>query len=608
MQVVARLDENGTLRVVEKQTMVFTGDWNGGERRFDVRPRQGFQFEGMRRLDSTGVAHEMREGDLTVVDGYDFTDSRTLRWRSRLPSDPPFFFATISYELTYSYSNILVPDGDYWVLDHDFGFADRSGLIENFSVQLVELEPNWRPTGTFAGRWEGRNLPPGEGFVVRVPLQFVGTGSGPQVSLGSSLPERGILAVVTLLLLGSLARRLYTRENGNGRLQPLPSPDAVDEKWLAEHIFRHLPEVVGAAWDNTTDASEVAAILARLVSQGKMRSEVKPGSGWLKEPALHLEMLVDRSRFHGHERQIIDALFAGGETTTDTESVRKRYKKSGLDLASKIRKPLTDLAKGLVPGKDPSRPTLLPSLAAFLLAIALLVSAVVNEPADAPLVFGGGGLAFACYVIALGGATAWRNRVHKVGPMALFFIVPLGIALSALLFVVLSGVTLASTLTLAGLSCLFGALANSVLNQARARESSERIAFRRRLATARAYFVNELQREQPRMKDAWFPYLIAFGLGKQIDKWFHAFGGTSTTLARSTGYSSGSGGHESSSGGGWTGFGGGAGFSGGGTSASWAAAAGSLAAGVSAPSSSSGGSSGGGGGGGSSGGGGGGGW
>ena len=40
----ARLDSTGTLLVRERQTILFTGDWNGGERPFYVRQRQPFVF------------------------------------------------------------------------------------------------------------------------------------------------------------------------------------------------------------------------------------------------------------------------------------------------------------------------------------------------------------------------------------------------------------------------------------------------------------------------------------------------------------------------------------------------------------------------------------
>ena len=251
LQVDATLQSDGTLHVTERQTMVFTGDWNGGERRFDVRPRQRFEFEGMVRFDSTG-SHGMRRGDLANVDGFDFTDPRTLRWRSRLPSDPPFDNTAITYQLAYSLSGILVPEGDGLVLNHDFAFADRAGLIENVQVRL-KLDAAWQPSAAFAGTWQGTNLPPGEGFVVRVPLRYIGAGDGPDVSVGAEPIERAILATVLLMLLGSIGKRLYAREKSTGRLDPLPTPDVVSEKWLEENVFAHLPEVVGAAWDNRTE-------------------------------------------------------------------------------------------------------------------------------------------------------------------------------------------------------------------------------------------------------------------------------------------------------------------------------------------------------------------
>ncbi len=610
VRVDATLATGGALRVKETQTIVFTGDWNGGERHFDVRPRQRFEFGGMQRLDSAGGLHRMRAGDLSRVDDYDFTDPQTLRWRSRLSSDPPFNESVITYVIEYSLSNILVPEGDNWVLDHDFLFADRAGVVENFVVRL-DLEPEWQPIMAFAGTWQAKDLPPGEGFVVRVPMRYVGEGDVSGVDLGADPTERGILAIVSLILIASLGKRLYTRERGTGRLDPLPDPASVDEKWLDQHVFKHLPEVVGAAWDNTTGESEVAAVLARLVSEGRMRSEVRGAGGKFNDPVLHLELLVDRDRFHSYERRLIDALFEAGKRTTDTASIRERYEQSGFDPAAKIRTSLKDLVKSLAPGANPSRPPPLPSFLAFLGSIALLAAAVARAPADAPVVFLAGAGMMVCYFIALAGAASWRNRVHEVGARALFFLVPMAIALSALLVVLVSGMTRASTVALAGLSLLFLVLINSIFNQARSRESAERIAFRRRLAMARAFFVGELRRDTPRLEDSWFPYLIAFGLGKDMDKWFRAFGGKSLTPVTNVGHSPGShGGGSGRSDGGWTGFGGGGGFRGGGASASWAAAAGSIASGVAAPSSGGGSSGGGGsgGGGGSSGGGRGGGW
>jgi uncharacterized membrane protein YgcG len=328
---------------------------------------------------------------------------------------------------------------------------------------------------------------------------------------------------------------------------------------------------------------------------------------------LHLELLVERNRFHGHELRLVESLFSGADRTTDTERIKERYKRSGFDPAQKISKQLTELVKGLVPSGDRKGPPRSPSFLAFVGAVALMIVAIIREPADAPIVIGGGAAAVVTYFIALGGAVAWRNRVPGLGDAAVYFLVPFGLVVAAMLGVSLSGATKAGVIAVAGMVLLALGLSNSVLNMMRSRESIERIALRRRLAVARNYFIEELRRDKPRLKDSWFPYLIAFGLAKHMDKWFRAFGGESNSTISHMPVSSGTIGshsHSSSPGGGWTGFGGGGGFSGGGASASWVAAASSMAAGVSAPSSSGGssGGGGGGGGGGSSGGGGGGGW
>src|SRR5688500_11756531 len=98
MHVEARLDANGRLHIIERQAMVFTGDWNGGERIFRVGLGQDLKLHGLSRQDAVaGERVALRQGDLSRVDNYDWTDSRTLRWRSRLPSDLPFEAREIVY-------------------------------------------------------------------------------------------------------------------------------------------------------------------------------------------------------------------------------------------------------------------------------------------------------------------------------------------------------------------------------------------------------------------------------------------------------------------------------------------------------------------------------
>jgi uncharacterized membrane protein YgcG len=217
------------------------------------------------------------------------------------------------------------------------------------------------------------------------------------------------------------------------------------------------------------------------------------------------------------------------------------------------------------------------------------------------------GLAITHLILYGAGAPAayiYRRRIDGMLLHALTFLwVPAALLVFSYLGIASGGRS--SLLLSVGLLLVRIGMVNNFLNLARTRDGARKIARRKALAGARRFFERELSGRSPRLSDAWFPYVLAFGLGPSADRWARSFGaagaGGSVTAAHSA---SGSSSSSSGSSGGWTG--GGGNFGGAGASASWAAAAGGLAGGVSAPS--SGGGGGGGGGGGSSGGGGGGGW
>src|SRR5215510_320543 len=117
LQVTAHLDAQGTLQVAETHTMVFTGDWNGGERQFNIRPRQKLTLNGVYRDTGSGWQPLTEDRDLDSVDDYAWTDNQTVRWRSRLRTDPPFRNTTLRYELRYDLSGILQKNGDGFLLD-----------------------------------------------------------------------------------------------------------------------------------------------------------------------------------------------------------------------------------------------------------------------------------------------------------------------------------------------------------------------------------------------------------------------------------------------------------------------------------------------------------
>lgn len=599
--VDASLDADGRLRIVERQDMVFTGDWNGGERIFRLGLRHGFEFEGLSRLDPSGTEHELARGHIELVDHYEWQDSRTLRWRSRRVSDPPFERTPITYILRYTLSYVLVPQDGGYLLDHDFLAPDRTGAVESFRLRLA-LDPVWRPREPFDGTFEAGRLPPGTGYVVTLPLEYAGPGRPAAVWRGAPALLRHTLAAALVLVVPVLWVLLYRREKSLGRFEALMPAEHIDEAWLRKNLFSMLPEVVGAAWDERTGAPEVAAVLARMVSEGKISSEVRTERSFLKSRnVLRLRLLVDRSALQGYEKELVDGLFFAGDTT-DTDGIREHYKGSGFDPASKIREPLRRAIAGLGgEGPKAAAPRRVPTLVLALAggaacAAALYPNFVIGELLAIALALGIGG---ALYIMAVLQARSWRDTVAGAHRQSWKFLVLILPPVAAVAVLAATGAFRLGSWTLAGMTLLGLAAVNSVFNHARSRQGAVKIRFRRMLAAAREYFRRELARPQPNLRDEWFPYLMAFGLGADVDRWFRAYApaGAHAREMRDSFDSSTAGSPARS----WSG--GGGAFGGGGASASWAAAAGSLAAGVSAP-----GSGGSGGGGGSSGGGGMGGW
>src|SRR5215211_3771552 len=75
IDVNAHLDARGTLHVRERQTFVFTGPWNGGERVFRVGLNQHLELEGIYRIGPDGREIPLVEGGLYQIDHYDWTSS-----------------------------------------------------------------------------------------------------------------------------------------------------------------------------------------------------------------------------------------------------------------------------------------------------------------------------------------------------------------------------------------------------------------------------------------------------------------------------------------------------------------------------------------------------
>jgi uncharacterized membrane protein YgcG len=610
LDVTARLDADGALHVRERQHMVMTGDWNGGERVFRLQGSQGLRLEAVTREDpATGAVHALQEGDLSNVDEYQWTDGRTLRWRSRLPSDPSFQGSSLVYVLEYALSGVLTQDGDRYRLAHDFAFADRQGPIESHAVDL-EIDPVWTLPQGHRLHFDAGALPPGTGYVVRLELGYAGAAAPAHVR-SRALQDRLHLALWVAPLL--LYLHLLVGEWVRGRFARL-DPDAVARPgWLEQNVLAYPAEVVGALWDRKVGPDEVAALVARLAADGTLRTRAEG-----KE--LHLELLVDRAALEGYERALVDALFPDGGAVTSTSAIRAHYRGTGVGFspAETIRAGVTAQVDRILGAPGWRFPYWILTTGAVLAAAAVIALAPV-PPAQRlltafvlcfPVVIAGG--------VGMGLAAWWRRRVDR-GPLwTLLFLVPpallillawavVGASWEPLAFLsegVESSGAFAAPFRMASVLAVLG-LVCAVLNTARTRDRGPALAFRKQVASVRRHFAREFDREQPSLRDEWFPYVLALGLDRRSRRWFDRFGASPGRSSWSGSASSGpSSSSSSSSPSGWTG--GGGAFGGAGATASWAAAAGALSAGVSAPSSSS--SGGGGGGGSRSGGGGGGGW
>ena len=142
--------------------MVFNGDWNGGERRFSIRAGQRLTFERLVEKDGDGNSlRELGRGDLDGIDEFRLFEGHVLRWRNRMPGDPPFRDELRIYELDYVISGVLLREGGQYVLDHDFAFPDRSGIIEHLHGELT-FDPSWQPLNQAPTSFDIDGLQPGQ--------------------------------------------------------------------------------------------------------------------------------------------------------------------------------------------------------------------------------------------------------------------------------------------------------------------------------------------------------------------------------------------------------------------------------------------------------------
>lgn len=617
LDVEARLEADGTLRVIERQSMVFDGEWNGGERRFNLRPGQSIALESLEEIDpASGTPRVFVQGDLDSVGEFAWHGPNVLRWRSRLPSDPLFEATGKRYVLTYAMSNVLTRRGDRYRLSHDFAFADRPGVIERFTLDL-QLDPVWQPGDGFTMPVTVNGLTPGSSYVLNLPLRYTGSGTPLAKDLSATIETvpasqpsrfggaapasvRHGAAVIFLLIIAGMIVAFVAGEVRGGRFAPLDPAAGIDREWLQKNVFDKRAEVIGAAWDEKTGGAEVAAMLARLALEGKIRTRVEEKKGWLTtRSVLHLEKCTELSTLPSHERWLLEALFVG-KAETDTDHVREVYRNHGFDPVAVISENLENSLPWKKRGASLTSRDVT-SLVVFALGyvVGIIFTASVGREGDFLALLASGALTGFALAALVPFAHFSRKDVNAV-PLTLVVLLVAALFLLALfyrrLFFGSTELHPVALLLLGGLSTM---ALRVTLKVASTDGEQKRIVVRKRLLSARRYFVDQLRRKSPTLDDSWFPYLLAFGLGRHVDRWFRAFGGASAAAmtasadssiaASSSSFGAGSAAGYSI-GGGWSG--GGASFGGAGATGSWSVAASQLASSIPSPSTSSGGGSG----------------
>ena len=387
--------------------------------------------------------------------------------------------------------------------------------------------------------------------MLTIPLRYSGTGSPSAID---SRRPAGIVWAVTAIL-GILALGIvlfFVHESLLGRFAPVAA-SSIDSAWIEQNILAHGAEVVGAAWDGRIGTPEVVALIARMTGEGKLESEISGAD------SMTLRLVVDRRTLDAHELALVNGLFFDGRTETTTSAVKSHYADHGFDPAQIITLDLERRVKALLPSGE-VRVWWLPGAALILAGAALLASTAYSEPS-----LRGGAVAIVIAFALLAALVQLPGRLELP-------------------------VTMIGAITVWAIY-----LSNAWISGMKSRQNRDAIAFRKRLAAGRRFFLTELEKPDPVLRDSWYPWLLSFGLGTQVDLWSTRHSRPSTRSSpwdrRSTSLSSSS--PSASSGDpAWTGGGGRSG--GAGASATWVAAATGMAAGVAAPSSS--GSGGGGGG------------
>ena len=556
--------------------MVFTGDWNGGERVFRLEPHHALDLKGVTR---NGVP--LTAGDLAYVDHYAL-NGNVLRWRARAPDDPPFDKQEIIYAITYTLGRALLPHGDRYRLHHDFAFGGRPGAIENFALQL-ELGSDWRSGEGRVIRREAGPLPPGSGYVVTLELDHVGEAAPATISVATALMNR-YRPWMILGLFGSTFLLFLLFDTMRDALTGIDT-NAIDTAWIQRNLTSIRPEVVAAIYHGDVGPPAFAAILSKLEQDRKIRT-------WMKGSNLFLELLVNKESLSGAERTVVDNLFATRKKI-NTEMIRSENRRTGFDPPGLIRKDVLAEAKKVTPFGSAAWGCLA-GLPFFIGGMVMSIMAWRRQPSDivAPIMILVGSIIVS--IAGTSGAKAWARSRSLMGLVAVAAVPFVAHGVVKLLTIIGPNFDTPwfgfTDLGLFGLAVGLLGTYIAILAEATGPLSLHTARIRKTLRKARRFFVAELSKPAPALQNQWTPWMVALGLDRSIASWWKSTQKTVTT-GRSDSTDSPSTSFSSTSSSSSTSFAGGGGaFGGAGSTVAWSSAAMALSTPMRAPSSSSGGS------------------